>query len=188
MKLIVGLGNPGRQYARTRHNVGFMVVDYLAERLGIKVDQIKFKSLVGEGLINSEKVILVKPQTYMNQSGEAVFEIVRWYKPALADILVVFDDLDLPPGKLRLRIRGSAGGHNGMKSIIYLLQSDEFPRLRIGIGRPEDENTEPVDYVLSKLGKEEAKVMAEAVKAAGETVISILEKGVEQVMNKMNVE
>ncbi len=138
MKLIVGLGNPGRQYADTKHNIGFMVVDYLAGKLGIKVDKIKFKSIIGEGFVGTEKIVLAKPQTYMNLSGEAVLDMVQWYKPEPQDMLVIFDDMDLPLGKLRLRMKGSAGGHNGMKSIIYLVQSDEFPRLRIGIGRPEN--------------------------------------------------
>ncbi len=188
VKLVVGLGNPGKQYAWTRHNVGFMVIDYLAERLGIKVDRIKFKSVIGEGFLDTEKIVLAKPQTYMNLSGEAVFDMVQWYKPDFADILVIFDDMDLPVGKLRLRMKGSAGGHNGMKSIIYMLQSDEFPRLRIGIGRPENERIESVDFVLSKFTDQEAENIMEAVKNAGEAVIAVLEKGAEPVMNEVNAE
>lgn len=188
MKLIVGLGNPGQQYSLTRHNAGFMVIDYLAERLGIKVDKIKFKSLLGEGFVGPEKIVLAKPQTYMNLSGEAVYDMVGWYKLDPQNLLVVFDDMDLPAGKLRLRMKGSAGGHNGMKSIVYLIQTDEFPRLRIGIGRPDNDNMEAVDFVLSKFSAEETKVIGEAVQKAGEAVLAILEKGVEPVMNEVNAE
>lgn len=187
MKLIVGLGNPGRQYAATRHNVGFMVIDSLAEKLGIKVDKIKFKSVIGEGFAGPEKIVLAKPQTYMNLSGEAVLDMVQWYKVDPADLLVVYDDLDLPAGKLRLRIKGSAGGHNGMKSIIYLVQSDDLPRLRIGIGRPQNENLETVSHVLGKFSQDEAKIMTGAVAKAADAVITILDKGVEKAMNEVNV-
>lgn len=187
VKLIVGLGNPGKQYAATRHNVGFMVVDYLAEKLGVKVDKIKFKSVLGEGFAGTEKIVLAKPQTYMNLSGEALLDMVQWYKLDPQDILVIYDDLDLPAGKLRLRMKGSAGGHNGMKSIIYLIQSDDFPRLRIGIGRPQNENIETVNHVLGKFDEEEAKIMGEAVAKAAEAVMAVLDKGVEKAMNEVNV-
>ena len=186
MKLIVGLGNPGKQYAYTRHNVGFMVIDYLADKMGIKVDKIKFKSILGQGFCGAEKVVLAKPQTHMNLSGEAVLDMTQWYKLNPEDILVIFDDMDLPVGKLRLRTKGGAGGHNGMKSIIYLLQSEDFPRLRLGIGRPENEMMESVDFVLSRFTDEEAKVMTEAVKKAAEAVLAVLEQGVEQTMNDVN--
>lgn len=187
MKLIVGLGNPGKQYSATRHNVGFLVIDYLAEKLDIKVDKIKFKSVIGEGFAGTEKIVLAKPQTYMNLSGEALLDMVQWYKLNPADILVIYDDLDLPAGKLRLRMKGSAGGHNGMKSIIYLIQSDEFPRLRIGIGRPQNEKIETVNHVLGKFSEEEAKIMAEAVAKAAAAVLTVLDKGVEKAMNDVNV-
>ena len=188
MKLIVGLGNPGRQYAETRHNIGFMVIDYLAGKLDIKVDKVKFTSITGEGFVGPEKIVLAKPQTYMNLSGEAVLDMVHWHKLEPADILVVFDDMDIPLGKLRLRMKGSAGGHNGMKSIIYLVQTDDFPRLRIGIGRPDNERMESVDYVLGKFSGEEARIMTEAVKKAGDAVLAILDKGVEKAMNEVNAE
>ena len=187
VKLIVGLGNPGKQYAATRHNAGFMVIDYLAEKLGVKVDKIKFKSVLGEGFAGTEKIVLAKPQTYMNLSGEALLDMVQWYKLEPQDILVIYDDLDLPVGKLRLRMKGSAGGHNGMKSIIYLIQSDDFPRLRIGIGRPQNENIETVNHVLGKFAEEEAKIMGEAVAKAAEAVMAVLDKGVEKAMNEVNV-
>ncbi|WP_418791330.1 aminoacyl-tRNA hydrolase [Phosphitispora sp. TUW77] len=186
MKLIIGLGNPGSKYASTRHNVGFMVIDYLAGILDISVDRTKFKSLIGEGFKNGEKIVLAKPQTYMNLSGEAVLDMVHWYKIDLKDILVIYDDMDLPLGKLRLRIKGGAGGHNGMKSIIYLAQSEEFPRLRIGLGRPEAGNLENIDFVLGKLSDEEAKVMKETIKEAGQAVLAVIDKGAEQAMNEVN--
>lgn len=186
MKLIVGLGNPGQQYARTRHNIGFMVIDYLSEKLGVKVDKIKFKSLIGEGFVGTEKIVLAKPQTYMNLSGEAVLDLIQWYKAEPCDLLVIYDDMDLPLGKLRLRLKGSAGGHNGMKSIIHLIQSDSFPRLRIGIGRPKNDNVESVNHVLGRFGEEEDLIMTGAVKQAGETVVNIIEEGPERAMNFVN--
>ena len=188
MKLIVGLGNPGRQYSLTRHNIGFIVIDYLAGKLGINVDKIKFKSLVGEGCLGMERVVLVKPQTYMNLSGEAVLDMVRWYKLEPSDMLVIYDDMDLPAGKLRLRIKGSAGGHNGMKSIIYLVGSDEIPRLRVGIGRPINEHMESVDFVLGKFSEEEIKIMSTAVEKAVEAVIAVIEHGGERAMNTINAD
>lgn len=185
LKLIVGLGNPGKQYAKTRHNIGFMIIDYLAEQLGINVDKIKFKSIIGEGHVGSEKVVLAKPQTYMNLSGEAVLDMAQWYKISPEDILVIYDDMDLPAGKLRLRIRGSAGGHNGMKSIIYLLQTDKFPRLRVGIGRP-DANMESANFVLGKFTDKEAELVSQAVKKSGEAVLKVFESGAVQAMNEVN--
>ncbi len=188
MRLIVGMGNPGRQYANTRHNVGFMVIDQLAEILDIKTGTMKFRSVIGEGFVYGEKVVLAKPQTYMNLSGEAVLDMIQWYKAVPEDLMVILDDMDLPLGKLRLRKKGGAGGHNGLKSIIHLIQSEEFPRLRIGIGRPENKNIEPVDHVLGKFTVEEARIMDEAIKKAAGAVMSVLEKGVEKAMNEVNVE
>lgn len=185
MKLIVGLGNPGKQYAKTRHNIGFMVIDYLAEQLGINVDKIKFKSIIGEGHVGSEKVVLAKPQTYMNLSGEAVLDMVQWYKIKPEDILVIYDDMDLPTGKLRLRMQGSAGGHNGMKSIIYLIQTDKFPRLRVGIGKP-DNNMETANFVLGRFADKEAELVSQSVKKSMEAVLKVLETGVERAMNEVN--
>jgi len=186
VKLIVGLGNPGQKYVRTRHNIGFMVIDYLSEKLGIKVDKIKFKSLIGEGFVGTEKIVLVKPQTYMNLSGEAVLDLIQWYKAEPCDLLVIYDDMDLPLGKLRLRLKGSAGGHNGMKSIIYLIQSDSFPRLRIGIGRPKNDNVVSINHVLGRFGEEDDLIMTGAVRQAGETVVNLIEAGPERAMNFVN--
>lgn len=188
MKLIIGLGNPGNQYAKTRHNIGFIIIGHLAEELGIKVDKVKFKSIIGEGFIGTEKVVLAKPQTFMNLSGEAVLDMVQWYKVEPEDILVIYDDMDLPAGRLRLRTQGSAGGHNGMKSIIYLIQSDKFPRLRVGIGRPENRNIETVNFVLGRFGDEEGEVMTQAVKKASEAIVRAIENGVEKTMNEVNRE
>ena len=134
MKIIAGLGNPGREYENTKHNVGFLTIDILAEKYGIKVNKIKFKGLVGEGMIGGQKVLLVKPQTYMNLSGQCIREVMAFYKLDPEDLTVIYDDIDLPMGNLRIRKKGSAGTHNGMRSIIYDLQEDGFPRIRIGIG------------------------------------------------------
>ena len=134
MFIIIGLGNPGRRYENTRHNIGFITVDQLAEKHGIRINKIKHKALVGEGIISGHKVLLVKPQTYMNLSGQSVREVVAYYKPKLSNLIVVYDDVDLPMGRIRIRPSGSAGTHNGMRSIIYDIQRDDFPRVRIGIG------------------------------------------------------
>lgn len=188
MKLVVGLGNPGVQYAKTRHNIGFMVIDYLAEQLNITVDKVKFKSIIGEGYAGTEKIILAKPQTYMNLSGEAVLDMVQWYKLEPEEIIVIYDDMDLPTGRIRLRSQGSAGGHNGMKSIIYLIQTDKFPRLRVGIGRPDNQNIESANFVLGKFSDSEAELMGPAVKKAAEAVLKTFQTGVERAMNEVNRE
>lgn len=185
MILVAGLGNPGKEYAATRHNVGFMIVDLLAEELGVKVEKIKFKSLIGEGFVGNEKVILVKPQTYMNLSGEAVLDIAGFYKIPPERVIVIVDDMDLPVGRVRLRTKGGSGGHNGLKSIIYQLQTEEFPRLRIGIGKPAPER-QTVGYVLGKFSDEEKEIMLEALKKSVRAVIEIIESGAERAMNKVN--
>src|SRR5207302_8111713 len=148
MKLIVGLGNPGLQYEHTRHNVGFRVVDKLAAKLGWKWTERRGRAILASGTIGSEKVVLAKPITYMNLSGGAVGELVRWYKIQPEDVLVIFDDLDLPVGKIRLRARGSAAGHNGLDDIIRHLHTNAFPRLRVGIGHPTNSRMNGRDYVL----------------------------------------
>jgi len=185
MKLVVGLGNPGREYAATRHNVGFMVVDLLAQELGAAVDKSKFRSLLGEGRIGAEKVILAKPRTYMNLSGEAVLDIVNFYKIPPEDVIVIVDDMDLPPGKVRLRMKGGSGGHNGLKSVIYHLQTEAFPRLRIGIGKPAPER-QTVGYVLGKFSDEEEEPMQEAIGKSVAAVKEIIESGIERAMNRVN--
>jgi len=186
MKLIVGLGNPGREYAKTRHNVGFMVVDRLASVLGVTVASKMFKAQVGQGQINGEKIVLVKPQTYMNLSGEAVGALLNWYKLTVSDLLVIYDDLDLANGKLRLRPGGGSGGHKGMQSIIQTLGTDNFPRVRIGIGRPQEPGYATTDYVLGHFSNDEATVLEEVLGLAMDAVICAVREGIEQAMNLFN--
>lgn len=184
--LIAGLGNPGRQYEATRHNIGFEVLDYLSTEYKIKINKIKFKALYGEGTLGGQKVILVKPQTFMNLSGESIREIVDYYKIPPERVIVVYDDISLPTGAIRIRARGSAGGHNGMKSIIYQLQTDEFPRLRIGVGSPQHEDYDLADYVLGHFGEDEAGEIIDAVKTAPDALISMMCDGVDKAGAKYN--
>jgi len=186
MKIIVGLGNPGREYEKTRHNAGFMVIDRLSAVLKTPVEKRMFRALTGQGRIGDEKVLLVKPQTFMNLSGEAAGALLRWFKLAPADLLVICDDLDLPPGKMRIRSRGGSGGQKGMQSIIETIGADEFPRFRLGIGRPADPSFETADYVLGRFGQEEAEIFAEAVKLAAEAVVFAVNEGLEKAMNRYN--
>lgn len=185
MKLIVGLGNPGKQYEKTRHNVGFEVIDALAKRWSIALDQAKHKGMYGSGIVNGEKVILLKPLTYMNLSGESIGAIMHFFKVEVEDFVVLYDDLDLPPGKIRLRQKGSAGGHNGMKSTIAHLSTQEFNRIRIGIGRP----TVPMaisDYVLSRFQAEEWSDINQAIEKSAAACESWLTTSFLQVMNEYN--
>ncbi|MCL5058896.1 MAG: aminoacyl-tRNA hydrolase [Actinobacteria bacterium] len=186
MHLVVGLGNPGREYARTRHNMGFMLVDILAGKLGVPVEKPLFKSFTGRALVSGNNIILAKPQTYMNLSGHSVAALLNWFKISVAGLIVVYDDLDLPPGKIRIRPRGGHGGHKGMESIIKNLGSGDFPRIRIGIGRPENTGFEVSDWVLGRLSEEEEKQAAEALKSASEAVIALVGGGVEAAMNRFN--
>lgn len=185
MKWLVGLGNPGREYEKTRHNVGFRVIDRLSGKCGIPLKMTKWQALLGEGKIDGEKFLLVKPLTYMNRSGEAVQKVLHWYKLSLEELLVVYDDLDLPVGKLRLREKGSAGGHNGMKSIIAHLGSDSFKRIRIGIGRP-PEGMQVPDYVLSPFSKGESALVDQSLAKAAEAVRLWAKTPFAQVMNQYN--
>jgi len=185
MYIIAGLGNPGRRYENTRHNLGFITIDALAGENGIKVNMIKHKSLVGEGMIAGHKVLLVKPQTYMNLSGESVREIISYYKIEPENLLVIYDDIDLPAGQLRIRKKGSAGTHNGMRSIIYNIQTDLFPRVRIGIGS--DRKKGLIDHVIGGFKKEEKKIMEDAVIKAVKAVELIFEEGIEKAMAEYNV-
>ncbi len=186
MKLIAGLGNPGREYAATRHNIGFMVIDRLAHQLGVAVEKKKFKALFGQGQVGTEKVLLVKPQTYMNLSGGAVSALLRWHKLGPADLVVVFDDMDLPPGKLRLRREGGAGGHKGMESMIINLGTEDFARLRIGVGKPAVPGFDGAGYVLSRLTAADVKIYEEAVNSAVEAILCLVNAGVESAMNEYN--
>lgn len=185
MFVIAGLGNPGRKYENTRHNMGFLVIDRIAEKSGINVNKLKFRALVGDGVISGRKVLLVKPQTYMNLSGESLREVVDYYGVEPEDVLVIYDDFDLETGALRIRKKGSAGSHNGMKSVISHLQSEDFPRIRIGIGR--SGSLDWKDFVIGKVGRDEKKSIEDAVERAAEAVVCILEKGIDTAMNKYNV-
>ena len=184
MFIIVGLGNPGKRYEHTRHNKGFITLDLLAEKHGIKINKIKHKALIGDGTILGKRVLLVKPQTYMNLSGHSVREVVEYYKPEPENLIVVYDDVDLTMGRLRIRKKGSAGTHNGMRSIIYDLQDDRFPRVRIGIGA--ERRMSLASYVTGGFRKEEKKQIEESVMRAVAALESILVKGIEQAMNEYN--
>lgn len=184
MHMIVGLGNPGKQYEFTRHNAGFLCLDYLAAKYNIKINKIKFKSLIGEGNINGEKVILLKPTTFMNLSGEAVVQAAGFYKIDVSDIIVVYDDISLPVGSLRIREKGSAGGHNGMKNIIYLLGKDHFPRIRLGVGSNGERDL--ADYVLGKFSKEEMKGFSASVENAVDAILYMLKGDTQKAMNLYN--
>ena len=177
MFLIVGLGNPGTEYAATRHNIGFDMVTYLSDKYGIALRSKEGKAIVGKGVIEGQKVMLVQPQTYMNLSGEAVTQLVNWYKVEPQELLVVYDDVDLPFGRVRIRPKGSAGTHNGMRNILYLLGRDDFPRLRVGIGRP-PEHWDMKDFVIS--GYETAqdrKIAFQAYLFAAECVETFVKEG-----------
>ena len=185
MYIIVGLGNPGKKYENTRHNMGFIAVDLLAEKYGIKVDKIKFKALVGEGRIAGQKVLLVKPQTYMNLSGQSVMEVMNFYKEDIENLIVIYDDIDIPTGTIRLRKKGSAGTHNGMRNIVYLLQEDGFPRIRVGIGS--ESKVDLIHYVTSGVTKKEKDLLEDALTRAADAAACIVEKGIEEAMNEYNI-
>jgi len=185
MKCIIGLGNPGKKYDKTRHNIGFMVIDRLSEDLGIKLSNNKFKSDYGAGYVNGEKVMLVKPQTFMNLSGEGVRPLIDYYKIDIADILVLYDDLDLPVGKLRLRQKGSGGGHNGIKSLNQHLGSVDYKRIRIGIDRPAP--GEPIiGYVLSKFPKSDKEIMNKVIDVTKDASAAFVTRPFQEVMTEYN--
>ena len=178
MYVIVGLGNPGKGYERTLHNTGFRVIDRLSEELNIPVERKKCKALIGEGLIGGKRAVLCKPQTYMNLSGDSVVELVSWYKCNDDELLVVYDDVDLPAGKLRFRADGSAGTHNGMRNIVERLGKMSFPRLRVGVGRP-PAFMDLADYVLSAGSANDKELIDEAVTKAAKAVQIYIENGLE---------
>lgn len=186
MYLVAGLGNPGKQYDMTRHNIGFEVIDFIAEQLNVKVNKLKFKALYGEARIGAEKVLLVKPQTFMNLSGESIREFCGFYKIPPEKTIIINDDTAIDIGKLRIRAKGSAGGHNGLKSVIYQLNSDNFPRIRIGIGAPSNKNYDLADFVLGKFSREEIPVLEEAIVKASEAAAEIIQNSVDSAMNKFN--
>ena len=185
MKLLVGLGNPGADYKLTRHNLGFMLIDYLAAGWGIKLEERKYGACWGRGAIAGQEVALVQPLSYMNLSGQPVKRLLRAFGLDLADLLVACDDLNLPLGRLRLRSRGSAGGHNGLKSIITSLQSAEFPRLRLGIGQPPP-GQDAAEYVLSPFKIKEWPLVEEMLSRAGRALETCLAEGLQAAMNTFN--
>lgn len=185
MILIAGLGNPGKEYENTRHNAGFLVLDTLAQKLGADLSERKHRALCGKAVIGGQKVILLKPQTYMNSSGESIRAAADYYKVPPEDILVVYDDISLAPGQLRIRAKGSAGGHNGIKSIIAHLGTQEFPRVKVGIGE-KPPRMDLADYVLGHFSSGEKKIREEAAKEAADAICEIVNVGIEQAMNDHN--
>ena len=185
MKIIVGLGNPGIKYAGSRHNAGFSAVTGLSDKFGIRFDKKECKAITGHGMIAGEKVILAQPQTYMNLSGEAVQQLLHFYKCTPEDLIVIYDDVDLDVGRLRIRSHGSAGGHNGMKSIIGCIGSEDFDRIKIGVGH-KPEGWDLADYVLGRFPKDELPVMRETVDRAVEACEEIIRSGADAAMNAYN--
>jgi peptidyl-tRNA hydrolase, PTH1 family len=188
MKLVIGLGNPGAEYERTRHNVGFRVVDKLAAKHGWKWNERRSRAVLASGTIGSEKVVLAKPLTFMNLSGQTVSELVRWYKLSPEDVLVVYDELDLPVGKIRLRAEGSAAGHNGLRDIIAHLHTNQFPRLRVGIGHPRSSRIRGRDHVLSAPSGDERILLETGEDRAVDAVEMAITQGLERAMNVVNTD
>ena len=184
--LIVGLGNPGKDYARTRHNCGFRVVDILAEKLHCKVDKAKFQGLYGQCTYQGKKLLLLKPQTYMNLSGKSVLQLSAYFHVPPQRIIVIFDDISLEPGRLRVRPDGSAGGHNGIKSIIQELGSQDFPRVKVGVGAKPNPAYDLADWVLSTFSASEEKALGPALERAADAALCIMEKGVPETANRYN--
>ena len=184
--LIVGLGNPGDNYARTRHNAGFRAADALAEKLNVKIDRAKYRALTAQAVWQGQKLLLLKPQTFMNESGRAVMDAVNFYKLPPERVIVLFDDISLPVGRLRIRAEGSAGGHNGIKSIIGGINSQSFPRVKIGVGEKPHPDYDLADWVLSNFTKEEDEHIAKAVRAAADAALEIIAEGVPAAVAKFN--
>ncbi len=185
MFLIVGLGNPGKEYENTRHNIGFKALELLADRFDIELNKLKFKGIYGEGRIARKKVILLKPQTYMNNSGQAVIELMNFYKIPLENLIVLVDDIDIKPYSLRVKAKGSAGSHNGLKSIIQHTKGNEFPRVKLGVGQNEH-GVDLAKYVLSNFPKEDSGYIEELLDKSASAVESILADGIDSAMNKFN--
>lgn len=181
---LIGLGNPGRQYLQTRHNAGFLVIDRIAEEANLKLDQQGFQSVYGKGLLKGEQVFLVKPQTFMNLSGEAVGPFIKYYRIPLEQVLIIYDDLDLPLGKIRIRLSGSAGGHNGLSSVLTAIGDQAVPRLRVGIGRPADGRV--IDYVLTAFSGAELNEFKASINRAAQAGISFVTEGAQAAMNRFN--
>lgn len=185
MYLIVGLGNPEKDYARTRHNMGFDVINELAKEYEIEVSRTKFDGLYGSGIIENEKVILLKPQTFMNNSGESIVQFKEFYKLEDSQILVISDDIELEPGNIRIKRKGSAGSHNGLKSVVHCLKNEDFPRVRVGVGKPAPD-TDLVEHVIGHVEEDEYEKLQEGVKIAKDAVITILKQNIDVAMNKYN--
>lgn len=185
MYLIAGLGNPGVEYEKTRHNMGFQVIDKLAKDKQVELKRKKFEGLYGETNIQGEKIIFLKPQTYMNLSGKSIAEFVQFYKIPLEHVLVIYDDMDILPGKIKVRKQGGAGSHNGMKSVVHELQSEVFPRIRVGIGRTKEQE-EVISYVIGHVEDEEWKLLEEGIDLATKAVGEFLINGIETTMNRYN--
>jgi len=184
--LIVGLGNPGLQYENTRHNIGFMAIDTLAKKNNIDVKKVKFKSLYGEGNIEGKKCVLLKPSTYMNNSGEAVVEAMNFYKIQMENVIIIYDDISLEPSKLRIRRKGTAGGHNGIKSIIYLTGRDDFPRIKVGVGNKPHPNYSLADWVLSNFKPEEIPLIKNVCEDVCLCIEFFVKDAINEAMNKFN--
>lgn len=185
MYLIVGLGNPESDYSNTRHNMGFNVINKLAKEYDITISRKKFNSEYENAMIEGKKVMLVKPQTFMNSSGEAVIEFINFYKIELEKVIIVYDDIDIEPGKIRIRKSGSPGSHNGMKSVVHFLNNENFPRIRVGIGKP-DQNENMIEYVIGAVSEEERKELDNGAEIAKNAIIEILKNGIDSAMNKFN--
>ena len=185
MYIIAGLGNPGKKYEETRHNMGFMAVDFLAEKYDIKVNKIRFRALTGEGRIAGQKVLLLKPQTYMNLSGESIRLALEYYKVNPQELIVIYDDIDIQAGMIRIRKKGSAGTQNGMRNILYHIRTEDFPRIRVGIGSGRKEDM--IDYVTGSVPKNEITLLKEAADKAACGAACIVEKGIEKAMNEYNI-
>lgn len=185
MYLIVGLGNPEEEYDNTRHNMGFHTINKLANQYKIEINKKKFKGLYATGEIEGEKVILLKPQTYMNLSGESVQEVIHYYKIPIENTIIIYDDMDIEIGNVKIRKKGGAGSHNGMKSVVSNLNNENFPRIRIGIGTPQDK-TEMISYVIGPIPKEERELLDKATTKAKDAIIEILKSGIDKAMNQFN--
>ena len=186
MRIIVGLGNPGEKYSHTRHNVGFDVIDILSQKLNIPVKKLKCRATIGEGILNEEKIVLIKPQTFMNLSGLTVSDALSWYKVEPKDMLLIVDDIDLPFGQVRLRAKGGPGTHNGLRHIVQCTGTGDFPRVRVGVGAPPPE-WDLADWVLSKYADEEARKIAfDAYMLAADAALCWAEHGIDLAMNRYN--
>ena len=185
MVVIVGLGNPGKEYERTKHNIGFDILDLFAEKHTISFNKTKHRAFLGEGFVSGKKVLLVKPQTYMNLSGESVREILEYYKLDAETLVVIYDDISLPVGKIRIRQKGSAGGHNGIKNIIYQLHTDVFPRIKVGVGGPKS-GQDLAHFVLSRFSKEDEEVLSQGIKNSLEALEVMIAGDIQKAMNQYN--